>query len=144
MTLFSLISAAYGSVSDMELLWTGLAAAGASFSAYNVRDSILDYKALGAMENGRRSLARAAIKTEASRFAIQLIFIMIGVSAMFIPEAPDVLDQPLNIAITSFLIRWGLMVSAGLLLWKSYIVFKLRKELLESEDYHLPGRSKGE
>lgn len=129
-----MIAAAYGSVSDMEIVWTLIAIAGAAFSVYNVRDSLADLSALGKRINGRRKVALVALKTEMARLAIQTIFIAIGIAAMTVPEQPDQLDQPANVAITGMLIRWGLVISGALIAWKSWMVFRLRRQLLDDEN----------
>lgn len=127
--MIGLLAAAYGSVSDIELLWTLIALVGAGFSLYNVRDALKDYNSLGADPNGKRELASVAVKTEAGRLVVQCIFVAIGIAAMFVPEVPAAVEQPLSIEIVGFLVRWGIIASSVILTWKSYLVWRLRRTL---------------
>ena len=93
--MISFLAATYGTVSDIEILWTAIAVVGAFFSQYNLRESIKDRAALKAIDqpNGRLMVANTAVKSEGSRLVMQLIFMAIGVMAMFIAGAPDQLQQ---------------------------------------------------
>jgi hypothetical protein len=89
--MISFLAAQYGTVSDVELVWTIIATVGAGFSIYNLRDALKDRAALKRLHNrnGRWLLANFAIRAEAARLAIQLIFLTIGILAMLIVDAPD-------------------------------------------------------
>lgn len=115
-----MLSATYGSVSDIELVWTIISVVGLGFGAFNLKDALGDLKALNmaGIKNGRRIIAKFAIRQEILRMTMQAIFACIGILAMFLPEPPS---EPLTTkeAFVGFLIRWGLIVSATIVLTKS-------------------------
>lgn len=117
-----MIAAAYGSVSDIEILWSVIAAVGLSYSLYNLRDALKDYDFIKhhKISNGRRILARHAVYGEGIRAAIQGIFLTVGILAAFVPEAPPV-EAITVISILGLIIRWGLILSSVLLTIKSYL-----------------------
>jgi hypothetical protein len=133
--MISFLAAQYGTVSDVELVWTIIATVGAGFSIYNLRDALKDRAALKRLHNrnGRWLLANFAIRAEAARLAIQLIFLTIGILAMLIVDAPDQLHQPPLIVALGIVFRWGLIVSALLLTLKSYWGYSLRRTLLSPQ-----------
>lgn len=131
MTILNIIGAQYGTVSDIEVVWTALAGFGLAFSLFNLRDAWHDYSALGVLANGRRGIAVLSIKMEATRTVIQAIFFTIGISAMTIPDAPDQLHQPTKLIVLSILFRWGLVISAILIFYQSYANYQLRRQLLQ-------------
>lgn len=134
MTILALIiGAQYGAIADIEVVWTAIAAVGLIFSIYNWRDAEADYKALGVLANGRRAIAVLSIKMEITRTIIQGLFLAIGISAMFVPDAPDQLHRPTNVLILSVLFRWGLVISAILIMYQSIANYHVRKKLIESD-----------
>ena len=126
-----LLGAAYGSVSDIEVMWTLIAAIGLIYSFYNVREALLDRNDLKrrGVANGRRLLAQTNVISETSRFVKQSIFIIIGLLAMFLPEAPDNLDLPWAQAAIGAAIRWGLITASILTTFQSYLGFRARRLL---------------
>lgn len=129
----NLIAAQYGTVSDIEIVWTLIALFGASFALYNWREASADLRALkvAGTKNGRLLLASTNRVMESIRVVVQTIFLTIGLLAMTIPDRPDArLDN--RIEITAFLIRWGIITASGLIAFKSFLAFRLRNELKES------------
>lgn len=124
-----MIAASYGTVSDIEVVWTAIATAGVVFSFYNLRASLQDLRAIVNLTNGRRVVAKTQMKLEVSRVIIQCIFIAIGILAMLVPEAPDQLDQPLRYILLGLIFRWGLIISAFLVTYQSYINLRARQDL---------------
>lgn len=129
--MLSILAAAYGSVSDIEILWTLIAIIGASFSVYNVREAFKDYRSLKDIDkkNGRGLIARATFKSECARLTIQLIFAAIGILAMFVPETVLPPDTPFQIVAIGFAIRWGIIFTSILVSLKSYWAYQVRTEL---------------
>lgn len=129
--LVGLLAAQYGSVSDIELVWTLLALAGLSFSVYNVREAAADLGALkrSGERNGRMLLARMTVRSEVARMAIQLIFLTIGIGAMTLQDAQNQSQLPFRVALVSFLIQWGLIFASALISLKSYWAYSMRSQL---------------
>jgi len=129
--MLSLLAASYGTVSDIELIWTLIAIVGLFFSLHNFKQSHEDLKFLreNGIGNGRVIIARFAMRAEAARALIQMIFITIGISAMFLEEA-DQGALPLKFIIFGAIFRWGLIISAGLLTYKSYLAYEVRRALI--------------
>lgn len=136
--MFSILSAAYGSVSDIELIWTLIAVIGACFSVYNLKEAYKDFKTLGYIDrkNGRGLIARTTLKSELARLVIQIIFITIGVFAMLITEVPLPPDTPFKIVAIGFVFRWGIIISSLLITFKSYWAYQVRSELSKRLDVH--------
>lgn len=128
-----MLAAAYGSVSDIEIFWVVLVFCGLLFSLYNVKEARADQKALkeAGVANGRGKIAQFAVRSEMARTAIQLIFLTIGILAMFLAETPDSLDQPWHLTAIGFAFRWGLITAAALITLKSYWSWRLRAILRE-------------
>lgn len=124
------VAAAYGSVSDIEILWTLIAVVGMVYSLINFRESWLDWKLLRKIRgyDARRIVACSAMQAEGIRAAIQGFYITIGVYAMFIPETPTA-HLPLRYVIFGALFRWGFVISSLLLTYKSYLGARLRKKV---------------
>lgn len=129
------VAASYGNVSDIEVLWTLVALGGAAFSLYNVRDAARDYRATAHIKNGRRWIAASQVRVEVARLAIQLIFLAIGVLAMFLPSPPDAVLSTLQV-VTGAVFRWGLIVSGLLLLYQSVQNYTLRRILRDEIPKH--------
>jgi hypothetical protein len=129
----SLLGAAYGSVSDIEIFWTLMALAGGVLSGYNLKESWEDMRVLRAhnIEDGRWLIARYSFRAELARLIIQSINFTIGVFAMTFPEPPPT-TEPLKTTIFRFLFTWGFITSASLLALKSYWNFSLRRNLRRS------------
>lgn len=126
-----MIFAAYGSVSDIEILWTLIAVVGLSFSAYNLVDARgdLEYIYSEDIHNGRTFLARTNFVAEMTRVIKQGIFLAIGLMAMFVPEVPNTLDLPRFQSVIRFTITWGLIIASALTSYQSYLGFKVRRAL---------------
>lgn len=127
----NLIASQYGSISDIEILWTLIALFGLGFSVYSVREAAADSGALrrSGEKNGRLILARTTLRSEVARMIIQLIFLMIGLAAMTIQEPPAQIERPLNIVLASFLIQWGLILSSLIVSLKSFWAYQARAQL---------------
>ena len=126
-----MIFAAYGSVSDIEIVWTAVALIGGAFSIYNVRDAIKDVRALPTnVQNGRRIVAWASLRVEMARLTIQTIFAVIGFLAMLVPEVPDSTELPTAQAVAGAAFRMGLLLSGALLAYQSMENRRMRTLLL--------------
>lgn len=125
-----MLSATYGTVSDIELVWTIIALVGLGFGAFNLNDALGDLDALNQLgiQNGRRIVAKFAIRQEIMRMTMQTIFAAIGILAMLLPEPPS---APLTTvqAFIGFCIRWGLIVSSAIVLTKSVDGYVTRHRL---------------
>lgn len=131
--MFNVLAATYGTISDIELMWTLIALAGASFSVWNIKESRRDLAALreSKIGNGRYQIATQSLRAEIITFAIQLIHISIGIVAMTLREYPATLQEPLKLVIFRFLFTWGLIAVGTMLLLKSYWNYQLRRYLLQ-------------
>lgn len=125
-----MLGAAYGSVGDIEIMWTLLAASGIILAILGIREARQDGKALRALgiKNGRRLLTRASIWSEYCRLAIQAIFFSIGVYAMWLPQ-PQNLDLPIKYRAFNALFTWGIITAEVLLLFKTSLGFYVRRKL---------------
>lgn len=128
------IAAQYGSVSDIEIVWTLIALVGVSFAFFNLIEAIRDLEALKAIgdADGRRMIAWLTIRLETTRVVIQSIFILIGILAMTIVDPPDQRALPTKIIVVNALFRWGLVVSALLICYQSYANFQMRRVIRRS------------
>lgn len=140
--MINFLAAAYGTVSDIEILFSLISFIGAAFSIFSSYEAIKDYQALNKAKigNGRRLLAWTSVQTEIARVIIQLIFLTIGILAATIAEMPPQLHLPLEVVIFGFIFRWGLILSSLLLMYKSILAYlvrqKLREERIEHENNH--------
>lgn len=125
-----MIAAAYGSVSDIEIVWTVIAAVGLLFSAFTLGAARGDRRALidAGIKNGRRKVALYTVLAETTRAIKQVIFLLIGGALMFVEEMPP-RGVPLSLQIVGFAIRWGLILSSALTTLQSYLAFRLRREI---------------
>ena len=132
----SFLAAQYGTVSDIELVWTIIALVGIIFSGFNVYNAILDRKALAKLpvRNGRWLLASFALRAELARMAILLIFFSIGIGAMLLQDPPSQLTLPTVQVVVGTIFRWGLVISALLITLKSYWAYELRNTLMSADD----------
>jgi hypothetical protein len=124
------IAAAYGTVSDIEILWVLVALVGCIYSVFNIRASQRDFDWLNEnkIENGRRTLARYQLLAELLRAATQTIFLTIGVLAGFLPEPPPVPLTHIQ-SIVGFAARWGFITASVFLTIKSYLGYRVRQVL---------------
>lgn len=74
--------------SGFEILFLVSALVGAWFSSYNIRDSWADFRALGGITNGRRTIAVAAIVTETVRLSIHALYLIAVLPALALPSGP--------------------------------------------------------
>lgn len=70
----------------LEMIWTGAAALGLIFSVKNLRMAWQDYRSLGAIMNGRRFIAKNYVLDEATRGFSQLMWTVIGLYALSVPN----------------------------------------------------------
>lgn len=133
-----MLGVSFGTVSDVEVLWTLLAFVGAVFSGINIGAAWGDYSYLKRQEivNGRAYLARNALIAEVCRFVIQNIFVAIGLGAMTLtPPNPDI-ELPLKLKIFSVLFQWGFITASALLTFKTWLLYRTRKILREGDIDH--------
>lgn len=130
--MLSFLAAQYGTVSDIEIVWTVIAFIGLCFSVHNLVQAVGDLEVLRAnnISNGRLILAKFTIKAEAARSIMQLIFFLIGVGAMTLVDPPNQLNLPIRVVLITALFRWGLVIAAGLVTLKSYWAWQVRRELI--------------
>lgn len=128
-----MLAATYGTIEDIEILWTLLAMGGLGLASVLLYSAYGDYRAVKrqGIRNGRRVLAVLAVQTETLRAVIQAIFLAIGVAAMFVPS--PVGDRPHSAVVVGILIRWGLIVASVCLSYKSYLTWRARKRILEED-----------
>lgn len=119
-----------GTLSGLELLWILVALIGAAITTYNTVHAHGDYQYVkhNNISNGRRIVARTAYWTEAMRLVIQVIFLIIGVMAAFIPD-PSSYGLPLKSIVIGYFIRVGLIVSSILLTVKSEMLRRMRRAI---------------
>jgi hypothetical protein len=129
--MLSFLAAQYGTVSDVEIVWTLIALIGAIFSIHNLIQSLGDKKYLDRMgiENGRLTLAKFSILMEGCRVAIQTIFMTIGIGSMFLADVSEH-NLPTTYVVFGAIFRWGLIFAASLVTFKSYLGWQVRKELI--------------
>jgi hypothetical protein len=129
--MLNLLAAQYGSISDIEIVWTLIAGIGLAFSIFNVREAFADRAALklAGVKNGRKMIADEGLLQELARTVIQAIFLTIGLLAMTYPDPPDVSDRPWNLVLIGIVFRWGLIISASLIMLKSFGAWRLRRRL---------------
>lgn len=134
--MMSILAAHYGSVEDIEVLWSIIAIVGACFSVYNIREAYRDLRALSyeAARNGRGKFGRLLLKNEIARLIIQLIFLTIGILAMTVTSGGTPPGTPLNLIILGIIFRWGLITASLLVSLISFWAYQTRREIL----FHLP------
>lgn len=128
----NILGEAYGTISDIEIFWVLMTSVALAFSLYNTWEAIQDYRFFrkqvqSPTVNGRQDQATGTIVAEVSRTVILLIFLSIGIGAMIIPEPPHNLELPLDQRIVSALIRWGLILSAILILLQTLNNARIRR-----------------
>lgn len=126
-----MLGAAYGSVSDIEIVWVLVAVVGLTFSLFNFRDALRDKARLirAKVSNGRMLVAQANLLGEATRAVKQAIFATIGALAMLLPEVPPQANIPLKNQLIGFFIRWGLITASALTTYQSYLGWQIRRAL---------------
>jgi hypothetical protein len=129
--MLSFIAAQYGTISDIEVVWTLIALFGLIFSVFNVREALIDRKVLkiSGVKNGRKMIADYSLISESARATIQTIFLVVGILAMTLADAIDSANAPWNVVLIGVVFRWGLILSASLISLKSFLAWRLRKEL---------------
>jgi hypothetical protein len=129
------LAASYGSVEDIEILWTLIAALGLSFSLYNLREAHKDKVAVeeAKIVNGRAKIAMAVFYSEITRAVKQAVFAVIGILAATLPASPSISGLPWKVVVASIIIKWGLILASALTAYQSYIAFQLRKDLLRGD-----------
>lgn len=132
------IIASYGTVQDIEILWTIVALIGAIFSIHNLREALKDYRALTltAKTNGRGTIARFNLKSESVRLIIQTIFFTIGILAMLIPGGDYPPGTETLLIVVGAIVRWGIILSSVLISLKSFWAWQIRRELTSRKEVH--------
>ena len=99
----------------LELLWTGLALAGAGFSFLNIREAWRNYRALGGKVNRRRRISLGDIRRELVRLLIYGACILAGLVAGGQAQRPGT-PTSAGVAITiALLLIEALQVSQSIL-----------------------------
>lgn len=126
-----MLAASYGSVEDIEILWTFISLVGLLFAAHNLREAGRDKEAVFSADipNGRAKIAATAVKAETARVIKQSLFLIIGVLAMILPGM-DYSGLSFRIVLINILVRWGLILASALTTYQSYLSYRLRKDLL--------------
>lgn len=126
-----MLAAAYGTVSDIEMVWILSTLIGAIYAGLNTRAANANSRALKKLgiSNGRLTLAVLFRAAAAMRLSVQLIFLSIGISAAFFPE-PVFDQQPLKIVVAGALVRWGLIAASVILTVREIMETSIRKRLL--------------
>lgn len=126
-----MLAAGYGTISDIEVVWVLIALVGVLFGIFNTTDAIEDREAVDRkkLANGRKLFADSAVYIEYMRLAVQIIFLVIGVAIMTIPDPPST-PQTVKIVVISAIVRWGLISASAILLAKSIYTYFVRKQLL--------------
>lgn len=126
------IAAQYGTVSDIEIMWTLLAAVSVIFGIFNYVDARADRAAarLSKVQNGRKVIANFAVYNELLRLGAQSIFVLIGVLAMLVPNRENVTSLPWQTIAVSAAVTWGIIIASGLLMAQSVYSYFIRKQLL--------------
>lgn len=128
-----MIAAAYGTVSDIEIMWTLISAVGFLLASYSAMDAHREYrmfKELGS-SNGLGILAKSWRLTAVVSLVVQAIFTSIGIISMTIPEAPPG-STPWNITFAGFLVRWGLITASLLLTFREAVIMNRRRQFREA------------
>lgn len=139
-----MFAAAYNTVSDIEIVWVFVSIFGFLYSMFNLRESHMDCEALRSqkIKNGRYLIARTSRYQDAVRSCIHMIFLTIGVLAMFLPETSPNADLPLTTELIGVAIRWGLIVAAIMLVSQSFVARQTRMKLLKEEIAYIENKSK--
>lgn len=132
--MLRLLLDSYGSVSDIEVIFTVLAFIGLCFSLYNARESWSDYRALkragrsarGKTYDGRYVVAWNSLRAEIARSLIQFIYVVLGFYAFFLPEVSNA-NMPLKFVIYGIIARYGFIAATALLTLKSYWGYEVRR-----------------
>jgi hypothetical protein len=136
LVIFSIIAAAYGAVSDFEVVFFLTSLAGLIFSILNLRWAIGDLTFLkrNNIKGARRKLALTAVKSEAARAAIQTFFVTAASFSFFLPSNGNELKLPTYALIFNIIIRYGFLASTLLLTLKSYWSYQVRREIIETDE----------
>lgn len=113
-------------ISWIEVLWTVVAIFGIGASSYVLWDAAGDYKAakLAGLVGAPAITAKMNLRNEAIRMAVLVIFLLVGLAAMLIPNDPSAFTPPrvtVAIALTS---------AACLLVWGSFADRRDRQTIL--------------
>ena len=91
-----------GTASGFELLFLASALVGMYFSAVNMRESWADFRALGGITNGRRTIAISGIVTETVRLSIHALYLIAVAFALTQPGSGSV--TPVGVLIQAILV----------------------------------------
>lgn len=120
-------------VQPIEVVWTAIAGVGCLFAIFNALDALRDARAAAQLRhrNGRWTIARATVLTEWFRFAIQAIFVAIGVGAMLLPPSPPMVLHG-RVLFFTVVFKYGLIACAVLVALQSFALWRMRRTLLRS------------
>lgn len=133
------LGAQYGTVSDIEIMWMVINGLGLAFSLYNLFENWKDFNSASKVRarNGRYVLALTAVKIELARTLILTILLTLGILSMTLPDAPTSMLTTQQLLIT-IVFKWGLMLSAALISYQSYLNREARKRVLDIEYGRVP------
>ena len=126
-----ILAAHYGTIEDIEVVWTLIALIGLVFSLHNFLEVRKDIKVLNSLniQNGRRAIAKVSYKSELTRAVKQIIFLIIGIFALYLPGG-NYSHLTIFMTIVNIVFRWGLIISSALTTYQSYLAYDLRRTLM--------------
>lgn len=114
-------------VSWIELLWTAVALIGVGASSLVYVDAARDHKdvKIAGLTGAALITSRMTIRNERLRLGLLLLFALVGVVAMFIPNPPGSFDPP------RLLVALMLMAGSCLVVYGSFADRRDRRLILE-------------
>jgi hypothetical protein len=112
------------SASGFEILFLASALVGAWISRLNITESWRDFRALGAIANGRRAIAVSAIVVETLLLSIHALYIIAGLVAASTPSRGDA-------TVTTVLLSSVIVYASWTVTAISFVSRKTRRYLLE-------------
>jgi hypothetical protein len=112
------------SASGFEILFLASALVGAWISRLNITESWRDFRALGAIANGRRAIAVSAIVVETLLLSIHALYIIAGLVAASTPSRGDA-------TVTTVLLSSVIVYASWTVTAISFVSRKTRRYLLQ-------------
>jgi hypothetical protein len=127
----------YGTVSDIELVWILSNSLGLLFSSWCIKDARKDRRALDVkrIRNGRRLIANFAIRSEAMRATVLLLFLLVGIMSAFLPDVGTNAHVPHIYTLFGAAFRWTFLLCSWIISAKSVDSFITRRKLLKEDPY---------